>query len=803
MAEVAASRSRMHHLCERTAGGVALASMLIGLMVLAGWAWDLEPLKTVLPGLVAMNPATALAFVIAGGSLWLQHRNPESLAKPAAGISMAQGAAIVVVAIGLLRLLAYALDWQQGVDQLLFADKLHDARSGPNRMAPNTAVTLVLLGLGLLLLDLTTVRNRRPAELFALTAILISLLALFGYAYQVPQFYGLAAYIPMALHTAMVSGLLALGILFARPARGLMSLATSGSQGGLLVRRLLPATVLTLFVLGWLRLEGERRGLYGMELGVALYTLANITIFGAMVWWNARALHTSQTGREQAEAVRDHALAINRMIMDNSLDVICAVDGDGRFVEVSAASSKLWGYPPSELIGRGYADLVHPDDLARTVQVAGAVTAGQPAVGFNNRYLRKDGQAIEIDWSAVWSPPDALMFCVARDATQRRLAEELVKQNQRQTRAIIDSASDAFVAIDRFGLIIDWNASAETVFGWTRAEAMGKRLSSTIVPPQHREAHERGLDHYLATGQGPVLNRSIEITALHRDGHEIQVELTIWPVTAGESTTFNAFVRDISQRRRAEQAILSLNAELTANAVELQQTNHELESFSYSISHDLRAPLRHIDGYAGMLQEDAGDQLDGEMRRYLDAISDSARRMGVLIDDLLAFSKMGRQPVERTMVDMNALVARALHEIGSQRPPGTRVQVAVLPPAHGDPAMLRQVWINLLSNALKYSATRGDAAVVEVSGETDGGMTRYRIRDNGVGFDMRYADKLFGVFQRLHSQDEFEGTGVGLAIVQRILTRHGGRIYAEAEPDRGATFTIELPVADTLATEAV
>ncbi|MCM2335837.1 MAG: ATP-binding protein, partial [Pseudomonas sp.] len=179
-----------------------------------------------------------------------------------------------------------------------------------------------------------------------------------------------------------------------------------------------------------------------------------------------------------------------------------------------------------------------------------------------------------------------------------------------------------------------------------------------------------------------------------------------------------------------------------------------------------------------------------EMRRYLDSIGDAARQMGALIDDLLAFSRLGRKPVERVEVDMHALVAHAAAELGA----GPRLRLEPLPAAHVDPVLFRQVWINLLSNALKYSAPRGDAARIVVSGERVAGWARYVVRDNGVGFDMRYADKLFGVFQRLHSNDEFEGTGVGLAIVQRIVVRHGGTIDAVAAPGEGATFTLQFPV---------
>jgi signal transduction histidine kinase len=265
--------------------------------------------------------------------------------------------------------------------------------------------------------------------------------------------------------------------------------------------------------------------------------------------------------------------------------------------------------------------------------------------------------------------------------------------------------------------------------------------------------------------------------------------------------------REVAERSRAEQEILRLNAELEdrvhRRTAQLESANRELEAFSFSVSHDLRAPLRHIDGYAHMLQEDAVGRLNGDMQRYLDTIRDSARRMGALIDELLAFSRLGRQPLERTAIDMNVLVEHMLHEMHGGRPNHSRVQVAALPSVHGDPALLRQVWINLLSNALKYSAKRGDAAEVEVSGEREGDVIRYRVRDNGVGFDMRYVDKLFGVFHRLHSQEEFEGTGVGLAIVQRIVTRHGGRVWADGELGRGATFTFELPAVHDQPTEDI
>lgn len=259
--------------------------------------------------------------------------------------------------------------------------------------------------------------------------------------------------------------------------------------------------------------------------------------------------------------------------------------------------------------------------------------------------------------------------------------------------------------------------------------------------------------------------------------------------------------RQIRRSDETQHQLERLNRDLDQKTQSLQETVHDLESFSYSVSHDLRAPLRHITGYASMLLEDAPEGLDPESLRHLNVIADSARHMGALIDDLLAFSRLGRKPLDKQPIDMQNLVEDVIKEIGGARGNGAaalaRIEVSALPPCIGDPALIRQVWINLLSNAIKYSAPRGVEARIEVTGEASEGWARYSVRDNGVGFDMRYADKLFGVFQRLHSPEQFEGTGVGLAIVHRVVTRHGGRVHAVGEPDHGATFSFELPIAET------
>jgi len=273
----------------------------------------------------------------------------------------------------------------------------------------------------------------------------------------------------------------------------------------------------------------------------------------------------------------------------------------------------------------------------------------------------------------------------------------------------------------------------------------------------------------------------------------------------GESNTFPPEQVEIAREVAAQLAIAVAHARLheqvkrqaeemeirvRERTAELEAANRELESFSYSVSHDLRAPLRAIDGFGRILEEDYAAKLDTEGLRLLAVIRESSRRMGALIESLLELSKLGRKTLDRSAVDMAALAREAWAELGAST--AAQLTIGALPSANGDPALLRQVWINLLSNALKYSG-RQPSSRIEVAGERSGADLVYRVSDNGAGFDMRYYDKLFRVFQRLHRENEFPGTGVGLAIVQRIITRHGGRVWAEAEVGKGAKFSFTLP----------
>lgn len=254
-----------------------------------------------------------------------------------------------------------------------------------------------------------------------------------------------------------------------------------------------------------------------------------------------------------------------------------------------------------------------------------------------------------------------------------------------------------------------------------------------------------------------------------------------------------AFVESLN-RRRAEKKITELNEELQRHLRQVEAANKELEAFSYSVSHDLRAPLRHVTGFVELLNKRDQGGLDEKSRHYLRVISEAAQKMGTLIDDILAFSRMGRTEMMKSRIDFNVLVREVIDEL-KEEARGREIvwEIAPLPVVEGDAAMLRQVWANLISNALKYTSRRPQARIEIGTIGDDPLETHFFIRDNGVGFDMKYADKLFGLFQRLHDAEEFAGTGVGLANVQRIIHRHGGRVLAEGELDGGALFRFSLP----------
>jgi PAS domain S-box-containing protein len=401
------------------------------------------------------------------------------------------------------------------------------------------------------------------------------------------------------------------------------------------------------------------------------------------------------------------------------------------------------------------------------------------------------------------------IFMASRIADERRRAKEdrrmkaeleqrvverttALQGSEERFRAVTETASDAVISADGRGDIIYFNPAAQRIFGYSVEEAVNQPLI-LLMPERFHEAHQRGLRRFLKTGEAHVIGKTVELAGKRKDGTEFPLELSLSSWKVGEEIFFSGMARDITQRRQAEERIQQLHRDLQQRAVELEATNRELEAFSYSVSHDLRSPLRSIDGFGQALLEDCASRLDDQGRHYLNRIRSSTQHMGQLIDDLLKLSRATRTEIRREPVDLTQLaqsVITGLEIAEPDRKVECRVQASMV--VDGDPRLLRIVLENLIGNAWKFTSRTAQARI-DMASFPDGADNRaYYVRDNGAGFDMAYVDKLFGVFQRLHTPAEFPGTGIGLATVQRIIHRHGGRAWAESEGGKGASFYFTL-----------
>jgi PAS domain S-box-containing protein len=473
------------------------------------------------------------------------------------------------------------------------------------------------------------------------------------------------------------------------------------------------------------------------------------------------------------------------------------INAGGRLVFVNPACARLFGAADAtHLLGKTPFDLMHPDDHAAIrARIAHQHATGAPVPGLEERIVRLDGRAVPVHVTAlpITDRGAGAILVVLHDLTERKRIELELRHQEMMLREAAELAHVGGWGFDPVTLHGDW--TAET----TRIHDLDPSTESTVA---HGLRFFEGADRATleaalraAIDRGTPYDLELQLTSAR--GVKKWVRTICRPITDnGKVVRVRGSLQDITDRKRAEAEIRQLNAELEQRVrdrtAELEAANKELEAFSYSVSHDLRAPLRAVGGFSRIVVEEYGPHLPEKAREYLADVQSGARRMGQLVDDLLAFSRIGRAAINRQTIDAQKLVEDCLREV-TTTPDARRIdaRVADLPPCRADLSLLRQVWLNLLSNAVKYSGKR-NPAVVEVGATAGPDGPTYFVRDNGVGFDMRYAHKLFGVFQRLHRAEEYEGTGIGLALVQRIVQRHGGRVWAEAAPDAGATFYFSL-----------
>jgi PAS domain S-box-containing protein len=536
------------------------------------------------------------------------------------------------------------------------------------------------------------------------------------------------------------------------------------------------------------------------------------------------------TARKQAEEALLKANALQNAIFNSANFSSIATDAKGVIQIFNVGAERMLGYAAAEVMNKiTPADISDPQEVIARAEALSAelktqITPGFEALVFKASrgiediyeltYIRKDGSRFPavVSVTALRDAQHTIIgyLLIGTDNTARKQAEEALLEAGALQRAIFNSANFSSIATDAKGVIQIFNVGAERMLGYTAAEVMNKITPADISDPQEVIARAEALSAELGTPITPGFealvfkaSRGIEdiygLTYIRKDGSRFPAVVSVTALRDAQGVIIGYLLigTDNTARIEAEGKISRWNVELEQRiadrTTELAESNSDLEAFTYSVSHDLRAPLRAIDGFSRILQTEYTSSLSEEAKRFLGLVRSNVQQMGQLVEDLLSLCRHGRQALATQIVKPDEIARQAWKDL-TQWPDGRIIafEVQAIEPCAADPALLKQVFVNLISNAIKFTRTRENTCITVGAERDNAGEVVYFVKDNGIGFDMRYVHKLFGVFQRLHRAEDYPGTGVGLAIVHRIIKRHGGRVWALSEPDKGTTISFTL-----------
>jgi len=803
---------------KRVSNGLARACALLaagfGFAALLGWALELPLLASMGSGRIPMAPSTALLFLIYGIAMFFCARAP--LSRGAYRIGMVAGAAGALVAVLLTVLSARGIYLQSEHLGMTISGSVRGAPIG--HISPLAASCFALGGLSLVTsLSASADRPRRAMAGFVFACLLVfaSVVFLLAYLFGTPLFYG-GNFIPPALTTSLAFAALGLGLL----ALAVQRVWSPGEQPVVKHYRHLTVQWLLLVAAMVLPLTGVIAYLLYVQLGEA-----KATAYGLVREVADGIAEDSESFLHRTEAMMDYLakrpmvragdpqrcdpLIVELQRMNPIYVNIILVDGRGRVIcWALTQSSASMSYADREWFKNG----IKSSGFRTDTPVFGRAT-GKWLVALTTPVYGDDGSLVGLlNFAAglneftrfVGRPklPEGSVVTIVDDGgtiiarsldpekwlgKDGRQIESIAATLAQRDGTVSASGADGVVRLFAFTTIpkVHWHVSAgipaEIVLSQYRKTLKAGVLATTVLV---------AVFGVIAVAAWVAMKVLVPIRSLADAAKAVsQGKLDARALEGGPIEIAETAV----QFNRMLAALDKTKDDLERHAAQLAASHKDLESFSYSVSHDLRAPLRAIDGFSRILLEDYAGKLDDEGRRLLTVVRDNTQKMGQLIDDILAFSRAGRAATSASEIDMDELAAEVFDELKPSATGRTvNVQIHPLPPACVDRAMMRQVLSNLLSNAVKFTRTRG-IANIEVSGQAEGVENIYLVRDNGVGFDPQYAHKLFGVFQRLHSAEEFEGTGIGLAIVKRIIDKHGGRVWAETKPGEGALFYFSVP----------
>ncbi|MGB5105306.1 MAG: PAS domain S-box protein [Candidatus Zixiibacteriota bacterium] len=751
---------------------------LIGVLVINGWLFDIEILKSLHPSFVSMKTNTAVALTFLGVALTLLGAFPQQRVSRV----LASSASLAAVMIGAVSLIQYTVSIDLGLDQLLFRDSVDATETFvPGRMALITCVCFIMSGLALHVIAANYRNIRRLADIFAVLTGLAAIFVLLGYAYDEAALRHFGFPGSMAVHTAIAFLMVASGTLTLNPEERISAPIFTNTPVGIMLRWLLPASVLIPVLVGWLRVAGERAGLYSTGVGVSLSVVMTITLLLAIALIGGTLLDRSQRRMREVERLAGENDQKLRSLLDNSQVAVHIRDRKGHITFANKKFEELFGISSGGWEGKKSADFLPVKLSTLHAFTDEKVLSTGRAYEYEESIDSPLGQRIYL--SSKFPMLDGLgtiyaLGCVSTDITERKRASDEINK-------FFELSLNLHCIANQDGYFVKLNPAWEEVLGFTREELTSKQFSD-FVHPDDRESTIAQVQRQ-ATGQTVI---AFENRYLCRDG---SYRTLLWNSTpSADSKLIYATASDITDRKAAEDKIAVLNKALAHRAVALESVNAELEAFSYSVSHDLRAPLRSIDGFSLALLEDFEGKLGTEGDDYLRRVRGATQRMARLIDDMLQLSRVSRGDFNREAVDLSRMALEIVDSL-REKHPARSVEFVLQSGMYGegDQRLLHVAMENLIGNAWKYSS-KIEQARIEFGATEVNGSKVFFIRDNGAGFDQNYAGKLFGAFQRLHSAGEFEGTGVGLAIVKRIINRHGGRVWAEGVVDKGATFYFTL-----------
>jgi PAS domain S-box-containing protein len=496
----------------------------------------------------------------------------------------------------------------------------------------------------------------------------------------------------------------------------------------------------------------------------------------------------------KANVVATNSKAQLASILDNTSSVVYMKDLDGHYLVVNDRFEKLAGVPHEQAIGQTDHELF-PKYLADGFRAT-------------DRKVLKSDEALETEEVVPDPPKGERTYIAARfrlvdeqgepyavcgvwtDITERIRAERQLKESKEQLRTIIETAHDAFVSIDDHGDVTGWNSQAEATFGWSRTQAVGRPIHELIIPRRFHHGHVEGLAHFRRTGKAPLLGRRMELTAVHRDGHEFPIELAVAAQRTKSGHVFNAFLHDISERKRAEE-LARIRAGLERQTAELRRSNIELAQFAHVASHDLSEPLHTVSRYVQLLDNRYRGRLDGDADEFIGYAVEGAAQMQALVNALNAYSTLGSAEYAPVEVDCDEVLKQALSALKARiDDSGAEVTADTLPKVAGDRSQLSELFQNLIANAIKF--VREGEPQVHVSAERRDGAWCFCFTDNGIGIKQEHRDRIFEMFRRLHKRKEYDGTGIGLTICRKIVDRHGGSIWVEEADGGGSRFCFTI-----------